>query len=286
MSIKKGWFVALVFMLGPGCGIFSSSDSEEIRILALAFNRNGVQGVDSDGRAYVFDPKNLKEMRENHQKNIPTKDITAIAFSPEGGFLAVADRLDVVRVGQVNGTMEKLIHAPSYVTGVAVSPLGLSVAVLTTDDVITIYQKNKNDIMIQGGRDHLSPAMAFSPDGKTLAVGLLNLDNPNSPMIRIHNTEDGSLMKSCGPAGVATAVTYSPDGKSLAVAGSPGNSTADPTLVAILNIQDGLKLAEWKETKPGCAIRSLCWSGPLLVCAPFHGGLRTFKLDDGKLFPL
>lgn len=281
--MRYSTFLASIVL--SGCGMLNATNREERAMLALVFRRGAVEGISQDGRIHRFDPASLNEGPEGRRTITSTGEIATIAFSPDGGFLAVADRANVVRAGPVDGALEAMAQAASPVPGLAVAPSGSSIAVLNAEDVITIYGEGRAGATITGGKDHFSPAMAFSPDGKTLAVGLLNLDGPPGPTIRLYNVGDGSHIRSFGPTGVITALAFSPEGKSLAFAGSPGNSHNDPTFVGISNIQDGATMAEWQDPKAHQAIRSLAFDGSLMVCAPFHGPLRAFKLNHGRLAP-
>jgi WD40 repeat protein len=62
-------------------------------------------------------------------------------------------------------------------------------------------------------------AVAFSPDGKHLAVAPVALDQEGK-YVRILNAETGELVKNCpGDLSFCLRLTFSPDGKHLAGAG-------------------------------------------------------------------
>ncbi|MEX5635109.1 hypothetical protein [Parafrankia sp. FMc2] len=144
-----------------------------------------------------------------------------VAFSPDGSRLATASSDGSLRVWEVPGPA--LIGRDGEQQEVAVSPATDLVA-LTTDtavelwDVTDTYAPRARGVLRDAVVDEFDPtgSAAFSPDGRTLAVGtarnivFYDVADPARP-VRISAV--------AGPLGGASRVLFSPDGRTLAVGG-------------------------------------------------------------------
>ena len=92
--------------------------------------------------------------------------------------------------------------------------------------------------------------MAFSPDGRRLAVALSNLDAPG-PVLRLFELrEDPPIAKTFGPLGCSCALAFSPDGERIAIAGVFGASPENPSFVSVIRLEDQIVLASHKDIRP------------------------------------
>jgi WD40 repeat protein len=153
-------------------------------------------------------------------------DLSAIAFSADGGLVAVGDRDHVAKVWNVTSGQElfQLKLPDGEVRKLAFAPDGKTLAIgFTYYDRATNLQMSEVHIVkattgekVSGWKraSHFLSALAFAPDGKTLAVTgqprLIQLLNPAK------GEEVGSLDINDGQF---FGLAFSPDGRTLAAAG-------------------------------------------------------------------
>jgi len=204
-----------------------------------AFTRDGRQlAVVSRGRRLeIWDVIAMRYLLSRILSGV----VTAVAFSPDGVWLACADRggLQVLKVSSRNKAWETSV-ALRPMMNVAYDPCGAWVAVMTDGGSVQLWNTRSKQIYepfgtsdsdIRTREDTLekpspylkdywanSQPLAFFPDGKSLAV------IQPSGLIDVWDTQTQSLLHTYdGHAGVPTkAIAFSPDGK-LFVSGSENN---------------------------------------------------------------
>jgi hypothetical protein len=245
-------------------------------VIAMAFRDDGIETIGRDGRIRFLD----RHFRERAAPPLSTSlDVWAAAFSADGMVVAFADRSGVVRIRPVGGTTETAIETGDTVGGLALGPGGL-VGVLA-DDEIRIYRDGIVVQTIRGGSDHFGRSMAFSPDGKRLAVPLNNLDAPG-PVLRLFElSKDPPVAKTFGPVGCSCGLAFSPDGGKIAIAGVFGTSPEDPSFVSVLRLEDQIEVASHKDIRPHRALWTLAFDGRTIVGSTPGGKLAKFGLPEG-----
>ncbi|WP_189211493.1 WD40 repeat domain-containing protein [Actinokineospora fastidiosa] len=82
----------------------------------------------------------------------------------------------------------------------------------------TISPTMAKTFTVQGGLD----ALAFSPDGKQLAVGVYRASGSDVPGVVVHSVESGAVTATLMTEGGGSWISYGADGSSLAVSGNGG----------------------------------------------------------------
>ena len=157
-----------------------------------------------------------------------TSDINSIAFNPdESQTIASASNDGTIRLwDEVTGDLKTiLIGHTGQVKVLAFSPDGSRLASAGSDETIRFWDVNTvrlweiriGELYLIGDLLHILtghtedvPAVAFSPDGGTVAGG-------NADTIHLWDAQAGTLLHSLtGHTDLVDSLTYSPDGKSLA----------------------------------------------------------------------
>jgi sugar lactone lactonase YvrE len=221
-----------------------------------------VKPADDDGRAIV----KLRASLEGHEGIVH-----AAAFAP-GGKLLVTVSGPTRQAGEVivwdarTGEKKSRVVEPQGVRALAIAADGKLLATADYEDAAVRLRDPADGKVRAVLREHsttvgtLVTAVAFTPDGKTLAAGYLD------GFVELWDVAAGRVNRSfdAGPGGVY-ALTVAPDGRTLATAGQDGNAklwdVATARLIATLaghkrEVQDvtfspdgrTLASASWDET--------------------------------------
>lgn len=179
--------------------------------------------------------------------------VTALALSPDGGWLVSAGDDHVVRVWDLRDDSQaaELTAHTDWVRAAAFHPQGKLLATAGSDGVIQLWDIAAKKA-VRKIPAHQQPiyAIAFSPNGQWLAVAGFE------QAIRIYSAEGRLLRTLTGPSDDHRALAVAPDGSTLAVGGRNGQ-------VRVWNAVNGALLRDLKSE--GRRIRTLAYS------------------DDGKL---
>jgi WD40 repeat protein len=175
--------------------------------MTISSDRSMVAAI-SENKAYVWntsDGKQIAEMDGQRAMN------GGLGFSPDSKYLAAPSQDNTIVVWRMSDqTILGTIASPSVAGNVTFSPDG-SLLAANTDGAILLFQLSDGKLRYQVN----GYSLAFSADGKTMAVASGNYDNSR---ITIYNAADGKPKIDFASDGGSLA--FSPDGKLLAVGGN------------------------------------------------------------------
>ncbi len=219
-----------------------------------------MQGQDIANSSSFNNPYTLHQTLSGH-----LKPITAVAWSPDGQYLASSSLDSTIRLW--NGRTGAVLHTipdSTIIWNISWSPDGQIVATSSLDGTIRLYERNTgNALHLLSGHKDLAWSIVWSPDGQYLASGSLDL------AVRVWNTHTGELLytfsKHTEPV---TVVAWSPDSQYLA-------SGSLDSKVYIWNIQTGALFSTLVDhTTP---IKSLFWSSDGRTLTSFSHGKEIIR---------
>jgi WD40 repeat protein len=183
--------------------------------------------------------------------------VSALAFHPDGRHLASADWDGFVRIDDLE--TERTVLSIPVVPGTA--------------------KKGDADVP----RDSSLGAIAYSRDGKALAVGLGGLISETKGIVYVMDGETGrTVAKTAALNGPVSALAFSPDGRRLLVAtgSTRGLRGAAPT-IGIFDAASGAELVSYKGHS--AAVLDAAWShdGKLVASCGFNPGIRIWDPAGG-----
>jgi WD40 repeat protein len=193
----------------------------------------GAVAVSPDGRTIAFGARtgtntyavklwSLASHRVTATAKAPgLADVSSVAFSPNGTQLAASGFDGTVRLWDARSTPVVLGTFAGHrypVEHIAFSPDSAKLASASNDGTIALWDTRGTTL---GGVANSAVALAFSPDGKTLA---LSTAVPGNFVVALYSMPARKLAGLLRVSGLA-ALAFSPDGKTLAVA--PANTPGD-----------------------------------------------------------
>ena len=168
--------------------------------------------VNGDGDTFLWNFKAGLSTYKQITLGVPVGDLT---FSPNGKFLVgvTKGRNSKVKLWDVaTGRLQTARSTDSVNTNFTVSPNSEIVASTGQRGIITLWNPHSGAVKrILNAREEVT-AVAFSPDGKSLAVGC----NGEDPKIQLWNPVTGELIFNQPAEGAVANLLYSPDGSILA----------------------------------------------------------------------
>jgi WD40 repeat protein/serine/threonine protein kinase/Flp pilus assembly protein TadD len=219
---------------------------DNVRTVALAPDGRRLATGSTDRAVKIWDTADLADGRRPRANSGATH---AVAFAPDGRSFVSAEGNEVAvwdtRLAQKRGAFPVPTTAHNT-RSVAYSPDGTAVAVGTWDGSTIVYNPatGQERFTAKGFTTksllELVEAVAFSPDGKTLAIA----GRPNGmPTVKLWDVATGAeraTLTTPGTGWGANSLAFAPDGKTLAVGTVPLvvlwdlNPAGPPTLLATL----------------------------------------------------
>lgn len=152
-------------------------------------------------------------------------------FSPDGDILAATGAGNLALLDVSTGRAFRTL-ATEYpdVRGAAFSPDSTLIATTSTENCgatnFSVWNVASGDLLFEGLDDfeHLATDVAFSPDGKLLAVGTgCAFDISGSATVKLWDVEEGILLFDIAAPSFVRDVEFSPDGHLIAAATGDGS---------------------------------------------------------------
>lgn len=298
---NEGQWVQANGLYGLGHPVRSMAWSPDGKLLAVGLGSDA--NTPASGNVILWDYENRQRIRTLPDN---TTRVRTVAFHPSGKFLAVGwdDGTIVfldVEQWQILGS-PLIAHGGSPITSVAFSPDGRyllsggldrtialwnlsaptsNLAVSLTDNLVATSQGSiislwnlstgqTEPMKIISGHTNDILALAFSPDGETLA------SSGKENVLRIWNVDTGQQLRESRVLSNVRTLQFRPDGTMLAVAGDSGR--------AQLSLPStGLPLFELiKEEGPPVLKVQFSNDGSTLDTVASSGSLTTFDLRSGE----
>ena len=269
----------------------STGENIEINQGVIDFfsNYRQTRTIETENKSIKFlkrDNENIeKPSKEKNEKDVK------IAYSPDGQTYATANDAYTVMIRdtRTRKLKKRIFGYPelAYLSKISISPDGKILASLRRNYFIRLWDVNTRKLkkslvghkvttISNKKRGPYAPftkidSVAFSPDGKILAIGSLN------GMIRLWDTSSGKLKRTLlDQIGFIKSLTFSPDGKSVA-------SGSDDGSILVWNIETWKNKPFLAERMDSISCVSFSRDGSMLAGGNLKGDIHLFDVASRKL---
>lgn len=166
-----------------------------------------------------------------------------------------------------------LIQPATGIRTIAISPDGTRLAAATVDSEVKIWNLQSGELKItfaaDAKRSRRVNGLAYSPDGKLLAIGL------SKGTVTLRDAGTGRDLRSWSASNQAVGVAFSPDGARLL--------TGDPTGIKLWSPDSGKLLFAFPEPVGEPTDIAFRPDGKRLAIASTDANIRIWNLESGQL---
>ncbi|MDA0562849.1 serine/threonine protein kinase [Streptomonospora sp. S1-112] len=225
-----------------------------VEVLSVAYNPDGstVAVVNGDSGFHVMDARSGELVTTVEREGM----VNGVAFSPDGGLLALADSFEDVALWDT-GSEEDAATLDTSATAIAYSPDGALVA--TANGASKLWDAETGEetaTLEERGNGVDVTTLAFSPAGGLIATA------GNDDVVRLWDVESGEETAAFEHEDQVMSLAFSPDGATLAV----GTETEHAGAVRLWDVEAGEETAELHHDG---GVRSVAYSpnGEMLATA-------------------
>jgi WD40 repeat protein len=198
----------------------------------------------------------------------------AIDDSPQTrSYLLATLRRSPAAIGIMHGRRDDVLR------GIAISPDGKTLAVLSHPSGVLFFDARTYAQIGDPLADSGDASLAYSPDGRTLAIG-------GDQVVRLIDARTRAQVARTAVDGVATRLAFTRDGSQLAVLVAPGHSTDLGATDATITIRDAATLKPaGRSIEPEAFVGAyvgVWWASPQFALTPDDRSLVTAS-EDGEL---